>query len=255
MSQRKSATARRRERVRREQERQKNIRRLVLGLGAALFLLAAGYALLNVLAPGEDEQEVTEVMQDSEVDGTAMDGERPLADMAPQARNNYYSAYPDMVVDPADEYEAVISTEKGDMRITLFADEAPRTVNNFVFLANQGFYDGVTFHRVIEDFMAQAGDPSGSGAGGPGYQFEDETDNGLVFDEPGLLAMANAGPNTNGSQFFITFAPTPWLDGRHTIFGKVIEGEEVLSQLTRRQPGAATPGDVIDRIEIYEAES
>ena len=253
MSQRKTAKARRREQVRRAQERQQNIRRLVLGLTVALLLLAAGYVLLNVLAP--DEQEVPEVTQGNEFEDTAIDGDRPLADMAPQARAGYYSSYPEMVIDPTNDYEAVIQTENGDMRVRLFAEEAPLTVNNFVFLANQGFYDGVTFHRVIEDFMAQAGDPSGTGAGGPGYQFQDETDNGLTFDEPGLLAMANAGPNTNGSQFFITFAPTPWLDGRHTIFGEVVEGEEVLSQLTRRQPGAATPGDVIERIEIYEAES
>jgi cyclophilin family peptidyl-prolyl cis-trans isomerase len=157
-----------------------------------------------------------------------------------------------MVIDTDKEYEALLQTSKGDIRIRLFAQEAPRTVNNFVFLANQGFYDGVTFHRVIENFMAQGGDPTGVGSGGPGYQFEDETSNGLRFDRAGLLAMANAGPNTNGSQFFITFVPTPHLDGRHTIFGEVIQGEEVLSQLNRRQPGDAQPGDTIERVDIFE---
>lgn len=182
-----------------------------------------------------------------------MDSDRPLAEIPPDERNGYYRSYPDMIIDPQSEYEALMQTEKGDIRIRLFAEEAPRTVNNFVFLANQGFYDGLTFHRVLEDFMAQGGDPTGRGSGGPGYQFEDETNNGLSFDRPGLLAMANAGPGTNGSQFFITFVPTSWLNGNHTIFGEVIEGSEVLSQITRRQPGAATPGDTIERIEIYEA--
>lgn len=189
-----------------------------------------------------------------EGNGTLMGSDRPLADTDPAARDGYYDAYPEMVIDPENEYEAVIRTQKGDMLVSLFAEDAPKTVNNFVFLANQGFYDGVSFHRVLDGFMAQGGDPSGTGRGGPGYQFEDETDNGLTFDRRGLLAMANAGPNTNGSQFFVTFVPTPHLNGKHTIFGEVVEGEEVLSQLTRRQPGAATPADVIERIDIYEAE-
>jgi cyclophilin family peptidyl-prolyl cis-trans isomerase len=155
-----------------------------------------------------------------------------------------------MVVDTAKEYEAILKTEKGDIRLRLFADQAPLAVNNFVFLAKQGFYDGLTFHRVIEDFMAQGGDPTGQGFGGPGYQFTDETDNELSFDRPGLLAMANSGPNTNGSQFFITYVPTPHLDGLHTIFGELIEGEEVLNSLSLVQPG--DDGDVIVRVDIVE---
>ena len=114
------------------------------------------------------------------------------------------------------------------------------TVNNFVFLAREGFYNDTTFHRVLEGFMAQAGDPTGTGSGGPGYQFEDEIVPNLTFDRPGLLAMANAGPGTNGSQFFITFAPTDWLNGMHTIFGEVIEGQDVLNQITLRDPGQPT---------------
>ncbi|MCP4427554.1 MAG: peptidylprolyl isomerase [Chloroflexi bacterium] len=156
-----------------------------------------------------------------------------------------------MVIDAAKSYEAVVTVAgKGDMRLTLFDDEAPLTVNSFVYLANQGFYDGLTFHRVIADFMAQGGDPTGIGSGGPGYQFEDETDADLSFDRRGLLAMANSGPATNGSQFFITFVPTPHLNGLHTIFGELIEGDDVLSGLTISEPGG--PADVIERIVIVE---
>ncbi|HSO26507.1 MAG TPA: peptidylprolyl isomerase, partial [Anaerolineales bacterium] len=121
-------------------------------------------------------------------------------------------------------------------------------------LANQGFYDGTTFHRVLEGFMAQGGDPTGTGGGGPGYQFANETSDDLSFDRPGLLAMANAGPDTNGSQFFITYAPASWLDGGYTIFGELIAGEDVLSALTVRDPEAnpTQPGDLIERIDIIE---
>jgi peptidylprolyl isomerase len=139
------------------------------------------------------------------------------------------------------------------MRFNLFDDEAPLTVNNFVFLATQGFYDGTTFHRVLADFMAQGGDPTGTGSGGPGYAFEDETDNGLTFDRRGLLAMANSGPDTNGSQFLITFAPATHLDGDHTIFGELVEGDEVLSGISLRDPDTATePGARIAEITIIE---
>ncbi|MCS7039854.1 MAG: peptidylprolyl isomerase, partial [Caldilineales bacterium] len=135
-----------------------------------------------------------------------------------------------MVIEPGKIYQAVLKTAKGDIVIELYADKAPRTVNNFVFLAREGFYDNTTFHRVIDGFMAQGGDPTGTGSGGPGYTFPDEIVPDLVFDRRGLLAMANAGPNTNGSQFFITFGPTPWLNGAHTIFGEVIQGDEVLDK-------------------------
>lgn len=117
--------------------------------------------------------------------------------------------------------KVIFFTEKGNIEVTLFPEKSPVTVASFVNLVKKGFYDGLVFHRVIEDFMAQGGDPTGTGMGGPGYRFEDETDNGLVFDKPGKLAMANAGPNTNGSQFFITTVVTEWLDGNHTIFGEV----------------------------------
>lgn len=158
---------------------------------------------------------------------------------------------PEMTIDPDAIYIATLQTEKGDIVIELFADRAPKTVNNFVFLAEQGYYDDTTFHRVIEGFMAQAGDPTATGTGGPGYQFEDEFDPDLRFDGPGYLAMANGGPNTNGSQFFITYADTSYLNGQHTIFGKVLEGMDVALSLSPRDPANATEdGDALQTITI-----
>jgi len=162
---------------------------------------------------------------------------------------------PEMTIDQTKSYEAIIKTEKGDVRIKLFADKAPVTVSNFVFLSRQGFYDGVTFHRVIPGFMAQTGDPTGTGTGGPGYTFKDEFDPSLRHDSEGIVSMANAGPNTNGSQFFITYAPEPHLDDGHSVFGKVTEGMDVLKTLTARDPSKnpnAPAGDKILTIEIIE---
>jgi len=164
-----------------------------------------------------------------------------------------WSSPPAMSIDPQKTYIATFKTAKGDIVVQLLADKAPKTVNNLVFLARQGFYDNTTFHRVLKDFMAQGGDPTGAGSGGPGYKFEDEFAPGLAFDQPGLLAMANSGANTNGSQFFLTFVPTPWLNGKHTIFGKVTAGMDVLLALTLRDPSKATaPGDLLKTIEISE---
>lgn len=165
-----------------------------------------------------------------------------------------WDAPPPLTIDPNTIYNATFKTEKGDIVVELFADKAPNTVNNFIFLAKQGFYDNTTFHRVLDGFMAQGGDPTGTGTGGPGYTFPDEIDPNMRFDRSGLLAMANAGPNTNGSQFFFTFAPTPWLDGRHTIFGEVISGQDVLSQLTLRDPqeNPDFAGDTLYTVEISE---
>lgn len=160
------------------------------------------------------------------------------------------------VIEPTEsDYYADIVTEKGTLRAKLYDDLVPMTVNNFVHLAQDDFYDGVTFHRVLDDFMAQTGDPTGTGTGGPGYQFADEFVPELSHDSAGVLSMANAGPNTNGSQFFITFAPTPHLDGRHTVFGQVVDGMEVLDEITRRDPQQdpdAPPGDEIETIDIIE---
>ena len=149
-----------------------------------------------------------------------------------------YASPPQMDIDPSASYTAVIRTNLGQMTLELFAKDAPKTVNNFVFLAEDGFYDGIIFHRVILGFMIQGGDPTGTGTSGPGYQFEDEIVPALVFDEPGILAMANSGANTNGSQFFITVVPTPHLNGAHTIFGKIVEGQNVADAIAM-SPAAA----------------
>ena len=147
-----------------------------------------------------------------------------------------WSQPPKMEIDPKKNYTAVLDTDKGEIKLKLFADKTPRTVNNFVFLARQGFYDGTIFHRVIADFMAQGGDPTGSGRGGPGYKFADEFHPQLRHDKAGTLSMANAGPGTNGSQFFITHVPTPWLDNKHSVFGQVAEGMDVLLSIPPRDP-------------------
>ena len=161
---------------------------------------------------------------------------------------------PPFAVDASKQYIATIETAKGNIVIQLFPDKAPLAVNSFLFLARQGWYDGVTFHRVIPGFAAQAGDPSGTGRGNPGYFFKNEPSD-LVFDKPGLVGMANSGPDTNGSQFFITFAPAEHLNGYYTIFGQVISGLDVAEQLTPRDPsetGFLPAGDLIVRVTIEE---
>jgi peptidyl-prolyl cis-trans isomerase B (cyclophilin B) len=152
---------------------------------------------------------------------------------------------PPMIVDPKRSYRACVETERGAITIDLFVQHAPRTVNNFVFLAREGFYDGVTFHRVIANFMIQGGDPTGSGRGGPGYRFADELRGNPLRHGTGALSMANAGPDTNGSQFFITHSPQPHLDGKHTVFGQVVSGQEVVD--------AVRQGDRLLRVRIEEA--
>ena len=166
-----------------------------------------------------------------------------------------YDAEPAMEIDTSKQYLATFKMANGgEFVVQLFDDQAPKTVNNFVFLARNGFYDGTTFHRVLDGFMAQGGDPTGTGMGGPGYQFEDEFSSDLTFDRPGLLAMANSGPNTNGSQFFITYDATPHLNNLHTIFGEVIEGMDVVNGLIRRDPNQNPDfqGDAIETITITE---
>jgi len=162
-----------------------------------------------------------------------------------------YDAPPEMTIDPSAEYHAVIRTEKGDIRVKLMPDVAPATVNNFVFLAREGFYDGTTFHRVIPGFVAQGGDPTGSGRGGPGYRFDDELSE--VPFEQGILGMANAGPNTNGSQFYLMLGDASHLNGRYTAFGRVEEGMEAALALRPRDPASdSQPGDRIEGVDIIE---
>ena len=160
-----------------------------------------------------------------------------------------------MQIDPKTKYKARMETDKGTMVIELFADKAPKTVNNFVFLAREGFYEGIMFHRVISNFMVQGGDPTGRGSGGPGYKFEDEFHPSLKHDKQGILSMANAGPNTNGSQFFITHLPTPHLDNKHSVFGQVVEGLDVLMSIPPRDPNNSNaPAVKITRVTIEESE-
>lgn len=156
-----------------------------------------------------------------------------------------YDSAPEMQIDPSTTYSATISTSKGDITLSLDAANAPKTVNNFVFLARDGFYDGVVFHRVIPNFMAQGGDPTGTGRGGPGYRFEDEVRGNPNGHDRGVISMANAGPNTNGSQFFITFQPQPHLNGKHTVFGRVTGGMDVVDRLSN--------GDAMESVTITEA--
>ena len=155
-----------------------------------------------------------------------------------------YNAPPALTIDTARTYSATFDTSRGRIVVELFTKDAPKTVNNFVFLAREGFYDGTVFHRVIPDFMIQGGDPTGTGRGGPGYKFEDETGNNPNRHARGVLSMANAGPNTNGSQFFITHVETPWLDGKHTVFGRVLSGLEVVDSVQQ--------GDTLNNVTIEE---
>jgi peptidyl-prolyl cis-trans isomerase B (cyclophilin B) len=149
-----------------------------------------------------------------------------------------------MSIDPAKKYSATFDTTRGEIVCDLFAKDAPKTVNNFVFLAREKFYDGTLFHRVIENFMIQGGDPTGTGRGGPGYRFEDETKGNPNKHQIGTLSMANAGPNTNGSQFFITHVVTDWLDGKHTVFGQVRKGQDVVNAIKQ--------GDMLNSVTIAE---
>jgi len=173
---------------------------------------------------------------------------------APETSSKQYASAPPMTIDVKKQYFATFKMAKGaQFVVQLYPDKAPITVNSFVFLANDGFYNGVTFHRVLEGFMAQGGDPTGTGQGGPGYEFVNE-DSDLKFDKPGVVAMANAGRDTNGSQFFITFTPTEQLNGGYTIFGQVTEGMDVVNGITRRDPDQNPnfAGDVIESITITE---
>ena len=151
---------------------------------------------------------------------------------------------PDLTIDISKNYLVTMETNRGTIELELYPEHAPMTVNNFVFLTNEGFYDGVKFHRVIANFMIQGGDPTGTGRGGPGYRFQDETYSNPLKHATGVLSMANAGPNTNGSQFFITHAPQPHLDGRHTVFGKVISGMDVVNAIQQ--------GDVMEKVTATE---
>lgn len=159
-------------------------------------------------------------------------------------KNLEWKSPPEMQIDPVKAYRAVIETNRGVIELELYPHHAPKTVNNFVFLAREGFYGDISFHRVISNFVIQGGDPTGTGRGGPGYRFEDELKGNPLKHEAGVISMANSGPNTNGSQFFITHSPQPHLDGRHTVFGKVVSGQEVVDVLQQ--------GDIMLNVKIHE---
>ena len=224
-------------------------------------LTLAALVILAVAACGSDDP-----LSDSAISSNSGS---PVAPEPTAASSTNSSGAPAMSIDASKKYTAAIVTENGEILIKLFAAEVPNTVNNFVHLSRIGFYDGVTFHRVLAGFMAQSGDPTGTGSGGPGYRFDDEFHPDLSHDSAGTLSMANSGQNTNGSQFFITFGPTLFLDGLnsdgspkdcanfqvscHAVFGKVIEGMDVLSAIRLRAPASATvDGDVIQTIRIIE---
>ena len=239
------------------------VMRVPVVIAIILALLALMACVLQTPAPEETSAPETPVPaspQPLAATGSTPAAATPTCRPSPRRRlpgvsgaRTSYSSLPAMTLDPESDYVANFRTNQGNFTVKLFAAQTPVTVNNFVFLAQQGFYDGLIFHRVIEGFMIQGGDPTGTGGGGPGYQFQDEIVAGLVFDSPGKLAMANAGPGTNGSQFFITVAATDWLNGNHTIFGEVTEGQNVVNAISRVATGR---GDVplqrvvIERIDI-----
>lgn len=229
---------------------------LAVALGGALILAACGASAppsaeteADGSEPAPEEQEALPLAHDLGAPVARLEIDMPSE---PRDRNGLFSEPPPRVLDATRIYYAVLRTARGDVTVQLFADRTPVTVNNFVYLALTGYFDGTTFHRVIADFMAQGGDPTGTGTGGPGYNFQDEFVPNLNFDRPGLLAMANAGPGTNGSQFFLTFAPTTHLNQRHTIFGEVIDGMDAVRALALRDPQrAAAPGDALREVIIY----
>ena len=211
----------------------------------ALLLLSAALAACDAL-PGADQPPAASSGVDT---FTAICNDNEPMARTSISSDRQYSAPPELQIDPAKDYVACVTTSRGKFEIDLFEAEAPLTVNNFVFLSRDGFYDGLRFHRVIKDpqlFMAQGGDPRGDGTGGPGYRFADEAGAlALPHGGPGILSMANAGPNTNGSQFFITFVETPWLNGAHAVFGQVTgDGMNVVNAIEQ--------GDTIERIDIVE---
>jgi cyclophilin family peptidyl-prolyl cis-trans isomerase len=229
----------------REAHRREQARRRLLGRILTVGLLALGVALVVWIVVSSLPERIPNPPVPTQG-----------GDLPTLVGTKQYSSAPPFLIDVNKKYFATVKMAKGgEFVIELYPKKAPITVNNFVFLARNGYYDGVTFHRVLEGFVAQTGDPTGTGMGGPGYQFVNEL-NDLKFDKAGVVAMANAGPNTNGSQFFITFGPVNLQESDYTIFGQVIEGMDVVNQITRRDP-EQTPdflGDVIETIIITEEE-
>lgn len=219
----------------------------IAGVAVALLVIVLGFWLF---APGAKDPSQAQSGSESLV----VEGQTACENFSVIPVSDQYAAEPAMGIDVSKQFFATVTMAKGgEFKIQLFPDKAPRTVNSFVFLACRGYFDGITFHRVLEGFMAQGGDPTGTGSGGPGYEFVNE-DSDLTFDKAGVVAMANAGRDTNGSQFFITFGPTPQLNGGYTIFGQVIEGMEVVNAITRRDPQTNPDfeGDAMASVTITE---
>ncbi|HSX58372.1 MAG TPA: peptidylprolyl isomerase [Candidatus Saccharimonadales bacterium] len=206
-----------------------------------IFILIAAAILFVLVKSGDSNKTLSSQDSQKQEDQKSMD-------------KKTYTAAPATL--PANELvgkKAKFTTNKGAFTVALFGDKTPKTVSNFITLSKDGFYNGLIFHRVIPNFMIQGGDPLGNGTGDPGYKFEDEFDSSLTFSKPGMLAMANSGPNTNGSQFFITVAQTPWLNGKHTIFGEVVEGMDVVNKISQ-VPTDKTNDKPIDKVEIQKIE-
>jgi cyclophilin family peptidyl-prolyl cis-trans isomerase len=250
--------AERRAAERRRQRRRRLIVQVTAGVLAVGGLGVAAFAFLGGDEPSTPQAGPTPGPTTSaspspspEALPVACGAEKPKA---AKEEKQMFDQAPKMEIDPKKDYTAVMKTSCGTIELELFAKDTPKTVNNFVFLARQGFYDGLTFHRVIPGFMAQGGDPTGNGTGGPGYQFEDEIVDKLKFDKPGLLAMANSGPGTNGSQFFITTGEPTHLNGLHTIFGRVAKGMNAVKEIEALGTEAGTPTATIyiEKVTIQE---
>lgn len=221
--------AERRAAERRRRRRQRVVAGVVGGVVALAGLFFAARAFLGREEnPVDQSANPKQTASPAPLGGVACDGAVPVD---AGTKKPTFKKPPEMQIDPSKSYRVAMLTSCGEITIELFDDKSPKTVNNFLFLVKKGFYDGLTFHRIIKGFMIQGGDPKGDGTGGPGYQFEDEVKNGLKFDQVGLLAMANSGPDTNGSQFFITAGDASHLNGKHTIFGKVTGGMDVVNTL------------------------
>lgn len=222
---------------------------IYLGIGVVVLLIILGVGAFLIAWQLQQGAAAASGAESTAIPAASPAAASPVA--AGQKEVRMYNQYPSMVIDQNKNYQAVIETDKGDITVDLFAQDAPKTVNSFVFLAREGFYDGVSFHRVIPGFVAQGGDPTGTGTGGPGYRFEDEINQHKVAE--GALAMANAGPGTNGSQFFITYSAQPHLDGKHTVFGRVSNGLDIAKSLNPAEPGRGGQPSVIKTIRIQES--
>jgi peptidyl-prolyl cis-trans isomerase B (cyclophilin B) len=231
-----------------ERRRQRRTRIIAGVTAAAVALGGIGFAAIAFL--GGDEEAPAASSSPSPSTPSPSSPAEPAAcnarvPPAAEEEKPMFDKPPTMQIDQAKDYTAVMKTSCGTIELQLFADQTPVTVNSFVFLAEQGFFDGLTFHRIIPDFVLQGGDPEGTGSGGPGYQFEDEIVKSLKFDRPGLLAMANSGPGTNGSQFFITTGQPKHLNGMHTIFGEVTEGMDVVKEIESFGTSAGSPTETV----------